>query len=81
MPRAEWAEDILHPKEPVVPPEKKIKAGLYLPPDFYYKVRIWLMGRRPRIAFSEYAELAIREKFERDTPKPEESVEVKKKSP
>lgn len=81
MPHAEWAEAILHPKAPPEPPEKKIKAGLYLPPDFYYKVRIFLLQRRPRIAFSEYAELAIREKFERDSAPIPEPTETKKKAP
>lgn len=59
---------------PEVMTEKKVKAGLYLSPDSYYKIRIWLMGQRPRISFSEYAELATREKFEHDTIQAEGSV-------
>ena len=61
--------------------EKKVKAGLYLDPNFYYKIRIWLMSQRPRISFSEYAEIAIREKFERDTAKPEAPLVAKRQSP
>jgi hypothetical protein len=61
--------------------DKKIKAGLYLPPDFYYKVRIWLMSRRPRISFSEYAETAIRERFEKDTTRVEAPIVAKRQAP
>jgi hypothetical protein len=45
---------------------KKVKGGVYLDETFYLKLRIWLMSKRPRIPFSEYAELAIREKYDRD---------------
>lgn len=47
--------------------QKKVKAGLYLEESFYLKLRIWLMSQHPRAYFSEYAELAIREKYDRDT--------------
>lgn len=66
---------------PEVMTERKVKAGLYLSESFYYKVRIWLMSRRPRIAFSEYAEIAIRERFDRDNAVTPEPTEVKKKAP
>ena len=61
--------------------EKKVKAGLYLDETFYLRLRIWLMSQRPRIYFSEYAELAIREKHDRDTAseaKGEDRLEIKK---
>lgn len=61
--------------------QKKVKAGLYLEETFYLKLRIWLMSQRPRAYFSEYAELAIREKYNRDTAlqgKGEDPHEIKK---
>lgn len=45
---------------------KKVKGGVYLDETFYLKLRIWLMSQHPAIHFSEYAELAIREKYDRD---------------
>ena len=45
---------------------KKVKGGVYLDETFYLKLRIWLMSQHPSIHFSEYAELAIREKYDRD---------------
>lgn len=45
---------------------KKVKGGVYLDETFYLKLRIWLMSQHPAIPFSEYAELAIRERFDRD---------------
>lgn len=46
---------------------KKVKGGVYLDETFYLKLRIWLMSQHPPVHFSEYAELAIREKYDRDT--------------
>ena len=61
--------------------QKKVKAGLYLEETFYLKLRIWLMSQQPRAYFSEYAELAIREKYNRDIglqAKEEDPHEIKK---
>lgn len=61
--------------------EKKVKAGVYLESEFYLKLRIWLLEQLPRIGFSEYGEIAIREKFERDTAKVDPLVGPERKGP
>lgn len=64
--------------------DKKVKGGVYLEETFYLKLRIWLMSQRPPVHFSEYTEMAIREKYDRDTAQQatgDNELVAKRKSP